>query len=226
MKSHSVIFIGGDESPGTKYERLDGKEKNDFCRIIDNFRVSPVELPRRIVSSFVPPIFGGPLKRVYVDFAGPAIALILLWGLLEIGHSDKHPSATVATPPIIALSYYCLVMPPVCILLAKMGNSDLAFIEVIALLGYGLYGHVFTIFLCFIFNLQTSNFFFFTFALIFSGPSCLRLIVVFLLTIPKPITRLLICSVVAVFHVLFLIFVHFAYMHRTFVYGASTIDAF
>uniref|UniRef100_A0A146LWC1 Protein YIPF3 n=1 Tax=Lygus hesperus TaxID=30085 RepID=A0A146LWC1_LYGHE len=223
MKAHSVIFIDQYDQP--KYERFDRRFSNPslFTRICSNFRVVPWELPKRIFTSFVPPILGENSRKVYVDFVGPLLAVVLLWSILTSGHYDKHPKAMLETPPVLSLVYYCLAMPSLCLFLAKAGNSNLTLPEIIALLGYGLYGHLATIFLCYLFSMESSNFFFFTVMIFFSGLSALRLVIVLLMTIPKPAARLIVCSVAATFHVLFLIHIHFSYMHKTFVYGGIKI---
>lgn len=226
MKTHSVIFI--DEFDQPKYERFDRRSSDPGLptRILANFRVVPWELPKRILSSFVPPILGEESRRVYVDFVGPLLAVVVLWLMLSSGHTDKQPQAMLETPPSLTLTYYCLAMPSIVLFLAKIGKSNLSPSEVIALLGYGLYGHIVTIFLTYLFDMESSNFFFFTTMVLFSGLSALRLVIVLLMTIPKPVARLLVCSFATTVHLLFLVFIHFAYMHSTFVYGGSKFTRF
>jgi hypothetical protein len=95
----------------------------------------------------------------------------------------------------------------------------------IALLGYGMFGHVFTLAVSFLFYQEESNTFFFVCLVMFGGLSALRITVVLLASIPVPAARLVVCSLVATVHLLSLMFLHFAYMHRTFVYGAAKLRA-
>ncbi|KAJ9576702.1 hypothetical protein L9F63_025403 [Diploptera punctata] len=55
------------------------------------------------------------------------------------------------------------------------------------------------------------------FALLGYGLSALRVALVLLASIPVPAARLLVCSFTATVQLLSLVFLHFAYMHRTFV---------
>ena len=220
MNNHSVIFI---EHPEVEYERLSRSETiYKRNKLVTYFLVSPLELPDRILSSFIPPIFGSSSRKVYVDLIGPLIALILLACVLHYGHANKYPKALIPTSPTIALLYYITFVPIACIFVAKVGNANLSPQKILALLGYGLYGHLFTVTASIFFDQEVSNVFFFTVMIIFGGASCLKIVIVLLLTIPKPICRLLICSLVSVLHLLFLVFIHFAYMHRTFIYGRNS----
>lgn len=117
MNKHSVIFI---EHPTFEYERLNRSEtfykKN---KIVSYFLVSPLELPYRIYSAFLPPVFGLSSRRVYVDLVGPLLALLLLGAVLHYGHAKKHPQALLPTSPTIALLYYILVVPTACLFFAR-----------------------------------------------------------------------------------------------------------
>lgn len=218
MNNHSVIFI---EHPEVEYERLNRPEtiykKN---KLVAYFLVSPLELPQRILSSFIPPIFGNNSRKVYVDLVGPLIAIILLASVLQYGHANKHPKALIFTSPTVTLLYYITFVPIACLTVARVGNANLSPPKILALLGYGLYGHLFTVIISLLFD--PSNGFFFTVMVIFGGTSCFKIVIVLLLTIPKPVCRLLICSLVSIFHLLFLVFIHFAYMHKTFMYGVNS----
>lgn len=217
MNKHSVIFI---DQPEVEYERLNRSDKKN--KLVSYFIVSPYELPFRIYSSFVPPVFGENSRKVYVDLIGPLLALGLLGCVLHYGHANKHPRALAPTSPTIALLYYILIVPTICLFFAKIGKANLSPHKIFSLLGYGLYGHLLTVGSSLFFDREVSNTFFFSVMLIFGGLSCFRIVIVLLLTIPKPAARLLICSLVSIFHLLFIIFIHFAYMHRTFVYGKNS----
>ena len=221
MRNHSVIYI--DQPAYEKVERRNGGERvQGFTdSLLSHLDVAPLELPDRVISSFIPPIFGEKSKKVYVDLIGPLLAVLLLSVLLHFGHSNKHPTAALDTSPSMVLLYYCLSMPLLCFALVKVGGSSLGLADVVALLGYGLFGHVFTVLTSLLVDSEAGNIFFFIAMSIFGGLSGLRIVIVLLLTIPRPAARLLVCSIVSIVHLLFLVFIHFAYMHRTFVYGAD-----
>lgn len=209
MPSHSdsVIFIG----PSEKYS-------NKGTVLKHLFHIPPLRYCERIIASFVPP-FTDKYKIIYIDLLGPLLAILFLAALLVYGYSFK--TSNVSISPTFAILIYSITAPLYCFILCKLSKSIITLHEVISLIGYSLYGHIFTLVISLLFYHESSNLFFFLCLIIFSGPSSFRLAVVLLKTIPVPAMRLIVCSSVAVIQILFLVFVHFAYMHRTFVYGAK-----
>lgn len=203
MVDSSVIFI---DSPQKNYG-------GGRCK--DIFYVQPQELPFRICSSLVPPLTKK-FQKVYIDLLGPLIAFLILTALVNYGYSLKNIKYSFS--PNEALVAYIVVTPVIFFLLCKIGQSAVSFIKVFALVGYGLYGHVFTLLLSFLCFQEKSNTFFFICLVIFSGLSTLRMALVILGTLKVPAARLLVCSTISVINVLFIIFLHFAYMHRNFEY--------
>lgn len=211
----SVIFIGNES---THYQR-NNFSKSRFTRLLFHFLVPPNELPQRIVASLIPPIIGNCI--IYVDLLGPSLALLFMAALLHYGHALKLPSAAITSSPTQILLIYACLMPSLTYFISKVGKSKIAFLETVSLLGYSMFGHVFTLCLSLLCYQETSNVFFFICFLIFGGLSALRVVFVLLASIPLPAARLMVCSLVATLHLLFLVFIHFTYMHRTFVYGTN-----
>lgn len=228
--SHSVIFIGNDQTP-VKTPSNDGKvgkfpSKWSLLNCIKlNFMVRPSHLPRRIFVSLVPPFLGEQYRHVYVDFLGPSLALLLMASILHYGHATKLPTFASNTSPTEVLLLYAVLMPLATYALSSLGWATVNLTEMIALLGYGLFGHVFTLAVSFLIYEEESNTFFFFCLVIFGGLSALRVAVVLLASIPVPAVRFVVCSLVATVQLLSLVFLHFAYMHRTFVYGAALLRA-
>ena len=228
--SHSVIFIGNDQTP-MKTQSNDWKVSklptkwSLLSSIKLNFMVPPSHLPHRIFVSLVPPFLGEQYRFVYVDFLGPSLALLLMASILHYGHATKLPSAASNTSPTEVLLLYAVFMPLATYVLSSLSWATVSLTEMIALLGYGMFGHVFTLAVSLLFYQEESNTFFFVCLVIFGGLSALRVAVVLLASIPVPAARLVVCSLVATVHLLSLVFLHFAYMHRTFVYGAAELRA-
>ncbi|XP_050303594.1 protein YIPF3-like [Anthonomus grandis grandis] len=193
--SSRVIFIGSPVSSGKNYRKL--------------FSVSVWDLYFRIFASFMPP-FGAKYRRVYVDLIGPLLAWISLTVLLTYGNLFKNNTLS----PVKVMIIYGGFMPVFCYGLAKLGKSGISFLENLSLVGYSLYGHLYTLLISFVLFRESSNSFFFLSMIVFGGLSSLRLILVFLKTIPVPGVRLLVCSSIALVNILFLIYLHFSFMHR------------
>uniref|UniRef100_A0A1B6GMR6 Uncharacterized protein n=1 Tax=Cuerna arida TaxID=1464854 RepID=A0A1B6GMR6_9HEMI len=221
MKNHSVIFI--DNHWSDDYSGKKRYPNSSIGCIVNYFTVPPYVLPKRIALAFTPPILGDSSRRVYVDFVGPCLAILTLAGILHYGHAYKVQSAALNVSPTEVLLYYCASLPLITFFLAKLGRAALGFTEIAALLGYGLYGHILTLAVSQLFDHERSNTVFFVNLLIFGGLSGLRIALVMLASIPRPASRLLICSIATTAHLMFVVFIHFAYMHSTFVYGSGTV---
>lgn len=198
----SVIFIGSPEK----------SPKNFKQKVKSLFFVAPHDVIFRIFVSFVPPF--SKKYKVYVDLQGPLLALLLLAAFLNYGYSFKMTNTFGS--PTQAVFLYSVIMPILAFLICKIGKSCITLSEITSLIGYGLYGHIFTLFVSFLLFEETSNFFFFVCLIVFGGLSTLRIALVVLGTLFVPAARLLICSLISICNILFAIFIHFAYMHRTF----------
>jgi hypothetical protein len=203
----SVIFVGSPEKNPTN-------PMKNFKRL---FYVSPHDVFFRIFAAFVPPI-GKKYQKVYVDLQGPLLALLLLISFVNYGHSFK--TTNTFRSPTEAVVVYSVIMPVLCFTLCKLGSSCITLFETTSLIGYGLYGHILTLLMSFLCFQESSNFFFFVCLTFFGGLSTLRIALVVLGTLVVPAARLLICSVISTINILFLTFLHFAYMHHTFIHKA------
>ncbi|XP_050436733.1 protein YIPF3-like [Adelges cooleyi] len=204
MKDHSIIFLGSEPL----------KDKDTIARVLSYFTMPPNDLPNRILQSFTPPVWS---RHVRVDFLGPCLAFILLATVLGYGHAYKVSSAVYHRSPSEVLVMYCVLMPAICFVLTNLGQSSISFVQILSLLGYGLYGYVFTLFTSFVSD-ETNNIVFYLAMILFTGASVLRICLIILLTIKLPAVRLLVCSIIAILQVLFVVFLYFTYVHSSFVF--------
>lgn len=202
MKDHTIIFLGSEPS----------KDKDAIKHALSYFTMPANDLPKRILMSFTPPLSS---RLVYVDFLGPCLAFILLATILGYGHAYKMPSAVYHRSPTEILAIYCLLMPAICYVLTRLGKSSISFVQLLSLLGYGLYGYVFTLVISFISD-ETNNFIFYLSMILFTGTSVLRTCLIILLTIKLPAIRLLVCSIIAILQMLFVVFLYFTFVHSSF----------
>lgn len=204
MKDHSVIFLGSEPS----------KDKDAITRVLSYFTMPADDLPKRILLSFTPPLRS---RFVYVDFLGPCLAFILLITILGYGHAYKIPSAVYHKSPTEVLAIYCMSMPTICYGLTRLGKSNVTFLQILSLLGYSLYGYVFTLVTSFISD-EENNVIFYLAMILFTGTSALRICLIILLTIKLPAIRLLVCSIIATLQVLFVVFLYFTFVHSSFAF--------
>ncbi|XP_050531595.1 protein YIPF3-like [Daktulosphaira vitifoliae] len=202
IKDHSIVFLGSHPS----------KKKGGIKEIISHFIISPGDLLKRILHSFLPPFRS---YYVHIDFMGPVLAFVILATTLSYGHAYKITSAVYHRSPSEILFFYCSLMPVLCYILTRLGQSKISFVQLISLLGYGLYGYVFTLIISFISD-ETNNILFFMAMIIFTGSSVLRVCLIVLVTIKIPVVRLLVCSIIAIVQVLFVVFLYFTFVHSSF----------
>ncbi|XP_025601974.1 protein YIPF3-like [Athalia rosae] len=182
-------------------------------------KVKPLEIGRRILASLGPPC-SERFRKSDVDLVGPLIAILFLIALLHYGYAIKDPTATnTFIAPVNSVLLYVILNLCIGFILCKLARAAILFWDLAGLLGYTLYSHVLTLGLSLLIYQEESNAFFFLCLFLFGGLSALRMCVILIVTIPKPAARLLVCSTLFISHLLFLIFLHFAYMHPTFVYG-------
>ncbi|XP_060528410.1 protein YIPF3-like [Cylas formicarius] len=201
--SNSIIFIGSHDNYRNR------PSLKQFYHV-NLFAVPPREILFRIFASFVPPLLKK-YRKVYVDFLGPILALVLLTCLLLYGHSLKQFNEHGS--PIQLVLVFSTLMPILCFVSLKLGRSTIDIYETVSLVGYSLYGHILTLLVSFLFYQEHSNIFFWCLTF-FGGSSTLRLVLVCFGTIPVPAMRFLICSTISLANILFLIYLHYAFMHQ------------
>lgn len=211
MTSSSVIFVGVPE------KTLQNESFKDNFKTL--FLVNVYDLPYRIFLSLVPPLCKR-FKKIYVDLLGPVLAVLILTSFVNYGYYFK--STKISVSPVENILTYVLLMPLLCFVLNRVAQSNMTLLKTYVLLGYALYGHILTLFASFVFYQERSNTFFFLCLILFDGLSTLRVALIVLDSIKLPAARLIVCSVVCIVNVLFVVFLHFAYMHRTFMYKAKT----
>lgn len=178
------------------------------------FMVLPYDISCRILGSFLPPFRSN--DKVYVDLMGPLLAVLLLIGLVTYGNSLKV--VKISLTPAEFILWYTILMPTFCFFISKIGKSDISLIEVISVVGYSLFGHLFTLLASFLCFQEKSDFFFFICLAIFGGLSTFRILIIFLRSMDAPGARLVVCASIGILNILSLVFIHFAYMHRSYVY--------
>lgn len=207
MGGSSVIFVG------TPEKTLQSESFKENIKTL--FLVSPYDLPYRVVLSLMPPLCKR-FSKIYVDLLGPTLAVLFLISFVNYGYYFKQTK--IAVTPVESIMTYVLLMPLFCLVLSKIGQSNMTLLKTYVLLGYALYGHILTLLVSFVCFHENSNTFFFLCLILFDGLSTMRVALIFLDSIRLPAARLIVCSIISVVNILFVVFLHFAYMHRTFMY--------
>lgn len=91
---------------------------------------------------------------------------------------------------------------------AYLCNSQITMLQTLSLLGYGLFGHC--IVLLITYNIHFHSLFY-IFWLVIGGMSTLRMVAVLLSRTVGQTQRLILCGILVALHMLFLLYLHFAY---------------
>jgi len=81
----------------------------------------------------------------------------------------------------------------------------------VCVMGYGLFGHAITLLVC----EAGSDTWFMPLMTFIGGLSCLRILIILLARTPVPACRFVLCTPVAIIHLMYLIYLHFAIMKTT-----------
>jgi len=228
-----VDFVENNErSQRIRYSQLNNKDwdtwdhvhKRDWSHVVKSafsealtlFAVSPFDLPGRIARSLVPPIMHK-FRIINVDLLGPSIAVLILICMLILGQADKQHA--MRAERIVVL--YCALLPLVTYVVLRCSQAAITFMQLLTLLGYSLYGTVFTLSISLLIDHDRSNTVFFLCLAVFGGLSTLRVVLVLLASLRIPVARLLVCTSVALVQLLFVVWLHFTYLHPTFVFGSG-----
>ncbi|KAM6083611.1 protein YIPF3 isoform 2-T2 [Theristicus caerulescens] len=92
--------------------------------------------------------------------------------------------------------------------LAYLCNAQITMVQMLSLLGYGLFGHCITLFVTY--NIHFHSLFY-VFWLVVGGLSTLRMVAVLVSRTVGHTQRLILCGTLAALHMLFLLYLHFAY---------------
>ena len=95
--------------------------------------------------------------------------------------------------------------------LSYVSNVHIALLQIMSMMGYGLFSHCIVLFLTTIIHTSHDHLFFYVMWAALGGLSSLRMASIIMSRTQGKSQRLLVCGVLAGLHLLFLIYLHFAY---------------
>eukprot|EP00794_Sanderia_malayensis_P016816 gene16816-18512_t len=182
----------------------------DFLR--PYFDVEPKDVAKRLAQSLVPKRPGKP-QTVPGELYGPVMVLfsliaVLLFSMKASGHTVQE-GTLMGTALGVCFGYW-LGGSSFFYFLSYICNTHITLLQILTLTGYGLFGHCITIFLTTLSH-HTSHMLFYMLLLVFGGLSSLKMIGVFVSRTWRKKHGLIVGLIVAGMHLLFLIYLHFAY---------------
>lgn len=186
--------------------------------IVDSLLDSVLKLPKRILSSFLPPLNHNK-QYLFTDLFGPVVSTLMLISLLQYGfYCKKNPppnAAAVKAVPTVLIYYVAVSL--FIFFASWFVQTKLKILHVATLVGYGFYGCIITLLFPFILRILHDHVFYVC-LILFGGMSCVRILMILLFSIEMPVARFLICGVIGNSYILFLIYLYYFYIHPTYVF--------
>uniref|UniRef100_A0A9L0RK69 Protein YIPF3 n=1 Tax=Equus caballus TaxID=9796 RepID=A0A9L0RK69_HORSE len=152
-----------------------------------------------------------PAQKIAGELYGPLMLVFTLVAILLHGMKTSDTiirEGTLMGTAIGTCFGYWLGVSSFIYFLAYLCNAQITMLQMLALLGYGLFGHCIVLFITYNIHLHAL---FYLFWLLLGGLSTLRMVAVLVSRTVGPTQRLLLCGTLAALHMLFLLYLHFAY---------------
>ncbi|XP_015255758.1 PREDICTED: protein YIPF3 [Cyprinodon variegatus] len=177
------------------------------------FDVEPSQVRSRLVDSMVPVRLITFPQKVAGELYGPLMLVFTLVAILL--HGMKTSGTVIREGTLMGTAIgtcfgYWLGVSSFIFFLAYLVNAQITLLQMLSLLGYGLFGHC--VVLLVTYNIHFHSLFYGLWLLI-GGLSTLRMVAVLLSRTVGQTPRLLLCGTLALLHMSFLLYLHFSY-HR------------
>ena len=179
------------------------------------FDVEPIQVRNRLLASFVP-VMPTAKKQASIpgDLYGPCMILFTLIAILlcqmKVSSHRVEDGTLMGTAFGLCFTYW-FGASGLLFGLAYFCNIQLRLLQILSLLGYAMFSHCVVLFLSTVIHTHHTHLFFYLVWFVFGGLSALRLVGVFVARTRDPHNRLLAAGVVASLHLIFMLYLHFAY---------------
>ncbi|KAL5007257.1 hypothetical protein ScPMuIL_016063 [Solemya velum] len=178
------------------------------------FNVEPHEVQSRLLWSLIPQKPTTDPLRVPRELYGPMMVIFTLIALLLF--QMKHAEHTVEEGTLMGTSFgvcfmYWFGASGFVWFMTYVCNTQINMVQILNMLGYGLFGHCLVLFIGTLLHTSHDHLLFYLLWAVIGGLSSLRMACILISRTPAQTQRLVICGVVATLHLLFLLYLHFAY---------------
>ncbi|XP_040286779.1 protein YIPF3 isoform X2 [Bufo bufo] len=175
------------------------------------FDVEPVQVRSRLLESMIPVRMINFPQKIAGELYGPLMLVFTMVAILL--HGMKSSGTVIVEGTLMGTAIgtcfgYWLGVSSLIYFIAYLCNAQITMLQSLSLLGYGLFGHC--IVLLVTYNIHFHSLFY-VFWLCIGGLSTLRMVVVLLSRTVGQTQRLILCGSIAALHMLFLLYLHFAY---------------
>uniref|UniRef100_K7G043 Protein YIPF3 n=1 Tax=Pelodiscus sinensis TaxID=13735 RepID=K7G043_PELSI len=177
------------------------------------FDVEPIQVRNRcrLLESMIPMKMINFPQKIAGELYGPLMLVFTLVAILLHGMKTSDTiirEGTLMGTAIGTCFGYWLGVSSFIYFLAYLCNAQITMVQMLSLLGYGLFGHCVTLFVTY--NIHFHSLFYICWLGI-GGLSTLRMVAVLVSRTVGHTQRLILCGTLAALHMLFLLYLHFAY---------------
>ncbi|XP_014781090.2 protein YIPF3 [Octopus bimaculoides] len=181
------------------------------------FDVQPYEVRNRLIESLIPRKASVQVQSIPRELYGPTMVIftliaLLLFQMKSSGHQVQE-GTLMGTSFLVCFSYWFGASSAI-FLLSYLCNIQVTMIQVLSMLGYGLFGHCIVVFVSTVTHTSHSHILFYMLWALVGGLSTARMAFVILSRTSGHSQRIIVCSAIAILHLAFLLYLHFAY-HQT-----------
>ncbi|XP_018518323.1 protein YIPF3 [Lates calcarifer] len=175
------------------------------------FDVEPVQVRNRLIESMIPVRMINFPQKIAGELYGPLMLVFTLVAILL--HGMKTSGTVIREGTLMGTAIgtcfgYWLGVSSFIYFLAYLVNAQITMLQMLSLLGYGLFGHCAVLLITY--NIHF-HFLFYVLWLLVGGLSTLRMVAALLSRTVGQTPRLLLCGTLSLLHMLFLLYLHFAY---------------
>nr|XP_061794452.1 protein YIPF3-like [Nerophis lumbriciformis] len=175
------------------------------------FDVEPVQVRSRLLESLVPVRMIDFPQKIAGELYGPLMLVFTLVAILL--HGMKTSGTVIREGTLMGTAIgtcfgYWLGVSSLVYFLAYLLNAQITMLQTLSLMGYGLFSHCVVLLVSY--NLHF-HLLFYALWLLLGGLSTLRMVTALLSRTVGSTPRLLLCATVSLLHMLFLLYLHFAY---------------
>ncbi|XP_049591248.1 protein YIPF3 isoform X2 [Syngnathus scovelli] len=175
------------------------------------FDVEPIQVRSRLIESMIPVRMINFPQKIAGELYGPLMLVFTLVAILLHGMKTSETvirEGTLMGTAIGTCFGYWLGVSSLIYFLAYLLNAQITMLQSLSLLGYGLFGHCVALLVSY--NVHFHQLFY-ALWVVLGGLSTLRMVAALLSRTVGSMPRLLLCATVSALHMLFLLYLHFAY---------------
>ncbi|KAJ8299025.1 hypothetical protein KUTeg_023085 [Tegillarca granosa] len=178
------------------------------------FNVEPHEVRARLLMSLIPQKPTNERQRVYRELYGPLMVIFTLIALLlfqmKTAEHKVEEGTLMGTAFGVCFTYWFGAAALVWFL-AYVCNTRIAMLQILSMMGYSLVGHCLVLFLGTLIHTSHDHLFFYLLWAVIGGISALKMVCIVVSRTHGQSQRLIVCGAIVTLHLLFLLYLHFAY---------------